>query len=61
MLSHIYPRAISICEVLWANPSDRSDSWERQSMHDDLACKLYQAGIGTGPMHPGIPCLGYPL
>lgn len=55
---HIYPRALAIAEVLWSSPADRTPTIQVQQRLDGLACKLRQAGIKSGSLGEGQPCLG---
>ncbi|CAL6049666.1 Beta-N-acetylhexosaminidase [Hexamita inflata] len=57
---HMYPRALAISEVLWSNPSSRAITQTVIERLGNLNCKLFHAGIKTGTMNPGVPCLGYP-
>ncbi|CAL6079954.1 Beta-N-acetylhexosaminidase [Hexamita inflata] len=57
---HMYPRALAISEVLWSNPSSRAITQTVIDRLGNLNCKLFHAGIKTGTMNPGVPCLGYP-
>lgn len=59
-LMHTFPRALGAIEVLWANPADRTIDTPVVTRIENLACKLYQAGIKAGPLQPNVPCFGHP-